>query len=248
METIFKANETQVDVDAKKAKESLSQAETKLASLEEKYVMNEIEKDSYSFMKPKFREEVRKFQRKLDELQGTETNHNKYLNFGVSLIQNLSFCYENANLINKQKLICSIFPENLIIENGECRTARENEVILALKGFEKDFKKKNPTGESGFPVEYLRPESNRHALRHTILSRARLPVPPLRQTGQFRLCACRNGLQRCVNPAFRQSYNSINFSKEKATVRAANSVFTRPQTLANNGDCRYFSRSSGLFQ
>ena len=27
---------------------------------------------------------------------------------------------------------------------------------------------------------YLRPESNRHARRHTILSRARLPVPPLR--------------------------------------------------------------------
>ncbi len=28
---------------------------------------------------------------------------------------------------------------------------------------------------------YLRPESNRHVLRHTILSRARLPIPPLRQ-------------------------------------------------------------------
>ncbi len=27
----------------------------------------------------------------------------------------------------------------LIIENGKCRTARENEVILVLKGFERDF-------------------------------------------------------------------------------------------------------------
>ena len=93
------------------------------------------------------------------------------------------FYYENANLINKQKLIGSIFPENLIIENGECRTTRENEVILALKGFETDFKTENPTAKSGFPILYLRPESNRHALRHTILSRARLPIPPLRQTG-----------------------------------------------------------------
>ena len=62
------------------------------------------------------------------------------------------FYYENANLINKQKLIGSIFPENLIIENGECRTTRENEVILALKGFETDFKTENPTGKSGFPL------------------------------------------------------------------------------------------------
>jgi hypothetical protein len=103
--------------------------------LEEKYVMNEIEKDSYSFMKPKFKGEIKKLQNKLEELQGVETNHGKYLSFGVNLIQNLSFYYENASLINKQKLIGSIFPENLIIENGECRTARENEVMLASRGF-----------------------------------------------------------------------------------------------------------------
>ena len=72
----------------------------------------------------------------------------------MNLIQNLRFYYENASLINKQKLIGSIFPENLIIENGECRTARENEVILALKGFEADFKTENPTAKSGFPILY----------------------------------------------------------------------------------------------
>jgi len=96
MESIFKANETQVDVDVKKAMESLSQAEGKLASLEEKYAMNEIENDSYSFMKPKFKTEIKKFQSKLEELQGAETNHSKYLSFGVNLIQNLSFYYKNA--------------------------------------------------------------------------------------------------------------------------------------------------------
>ena len=94
------------------------------------------------------------------------------------LIQNLSFYYEKASLVNKQKLIGSIFPENLTIENGECRTARENEVILALRGFERDFKKENPTGESDFPIEYQKWESNPHTLRYTILSRARLPIPP----------------------------------------------------------------------
>ena len=131
-------------------------------------------------MKPKFKAEIKKLQDKLEEIAGTETNHTKYLKFGVNLIQNLSFYYENASLVNKQKLVGSIFPENIIIENNECRTTRENEVILALKGFERDFKKKKPNGQSGFPTEYLRPESNRHTLRYTILSRARLPIPPLR--------------------------------------------------------------------
>lgn len=180
METIFKANETQVDTDTKKTKDALVQAENKLASLEEKYVLNEIEKDSYTFMKPKFKAEIKKLQDKVDEMSEQETNHSKYLNFGINLIQNLRLYYENASLVNKQKLVGSIFPENLIIENNKCRTARENEVILALNGFDWDFKKGKPDGQSGFPTEYLRPESNRHTLRYTILSRARLPVPPLR--------------------------------------------------------------------
>jgi site-specific DNA recombinase len=179
METIFKANETQADNDIKRTRDALSQAESKLTSLEEKYVLNEIEKDSYNFMKPKFKAEIKKLQNKLDEMSEQETNHSKYLNFGVNLLQNLSFYYENASLRNKQKLVGSIFPENLIIENNECRTARENEIILALKGFQQDFKKEKPDGQPGFPTEYQRWESNPHIRRYTILSRARLPVPPL---------------------------------------------------------------------
>jgi hypothetical protein len=45
METIFEANESKADIDVKKLTEELSQAEGKLASLEEKFVLNEIEKD-----------------------------------------------------------------------------------------------------------------------------------------------------------------------------------------------------------
>lgn len=114
-------------------------------------------------MKPKFKAEIKKLKDRLDELEGRESNYSKYLNFGVNLIQNLRNYYEKASPVNKQKLIGSIFPENLIIENNECRTARESDVILALRGFEQDFKKKNPTGGSGFPVLYLRWESNQPA-------------------------------------------------------------------------------------
>jgi len=113
METIFRANETQANTDVKKTKEGLSMAEGKLASLEEKYVLNEIEKDSYNFMKPKFKAEIKKLQDKLDEISEQETNHSKYLKFGVNLIQNLSFYYESASLINKHELVGSIFPPKI---------------------------------------------------------------------------------------------------------------------------------------
>jgi site-specific DNA recombinase len=171
METIFKANESNADNEVKKCKENLTLAESKLAALEEKYVMNHIEQDSYSFMKPKFKEEIRKLKGRLGELEGIETNYSKYISFGVNLIQNLAYYYEKASLINKQKIVGSIFPENITIENNECRTARENELILALRCFDRDFKQKEPTKKSALPTGYQRWESNPHTLRYTILSR-----------------------------------------------------------------------------
>ena len=105
--------------------------------------MNEIERDSYAFMKPRFKEEIQNLKEKLSDLESKETNYTRYLNSGINLLQNLRYYYEAASLPNKQKLIGSIFPESLIIENGKCRTVRENEVIRILKGFEKDLKRKD---------------------------------------------------------------------------------------------------------
>jgi site-specific DNA recombinase len=144
METIFKANESNREQEAGKLKENLASAEKKLASLEEKYVLNEIERDSYAFMKPRFKEEILNLKEKLSD------NYTRYLNSGINLLQNLRNYYEAASLPNKQKLIGSIFPENLIIENGKCRTARENEVVRVLKGFEQDFKKERPRNSRPF--------------------------------------------------------------------------------------------------
>ena len=121
-----------------------------MASLEEKYVLNEIERDSYAFMKPRFKEEILKLKERISDLESKETNYTRYLNSGINLLQNLRAYYEAASVPNKQKLVGSIFPENFTIENGECRTARKNEVISVFKGFLQDIKRENPTEKSGF--------------------------------------------------------------------------------------------------
>lgn len=152
MEDFFKKNESNRDQETRRHQENLVIAEKKLASLEEKYVLNEIERDSYSFMKPRFKDEINKIKSMVSDLTESESNHSRYLRSGVNLLQNLKFYYENASLKNKQKLIGSIFPKNLIIENGKCRTSQENEVILALRGFERGFKKERPELVQSFPL------------------------------------------------------------------------------------------------
>lgn len=67
MKTIFQSNESNREQEIRKLKENLKGAEKKLSSLEEKYVMYEIERDSYTFMKPRFKDEIVKLREKLAE-------------------------------------------------------------------------------------------------------------------------------------------------------------------------------------
>jgi site-specific DNA recombinase len=101
-------------------------------------------------MKPRFKQEITKLKEKLSELESKETNYTKYLNSGVNLLQNLRQYYEAASIPNKQKLVGSIFPENFTIENGKCRTAKENAVICVLRGFERNFKKERASKTRSF--------------------------------------------------------------------------------------------------
>jgi flagellar biosynthesis chaperone FliJ len=70
MSDIYKSEEASQENEIKKLRDALASAEKKLAALEEKYVMNEIEKDSYTFMKPKYKEEIRVIKDKLFDLDG----------------------------------------------------------------------------------------------------------------------------------------------------------------------------------
>ena len=76
MGTIFKANESNREQEVGKLKENLASAEKKLASLEEKYVLNEIERDSYAFMKPRFQGRNSKPERKVigPRIEGDEVH------------------------------------------------------------------------------------------------------------------------------------------------------------------------------
>lgn len=66
------------------------------------------------------------------ELKSLQTGNSQYriwLNKGVHLLKNLKEHYNKSSVKQKQKLLSSIFPENLFFEEGGCRTARINDVL-----------------------------------------------------------------------------------------------------------------------
>ena len=80
-----------------------------------------------------------------------------------SFLVNLGESYNKAEVGTKQKIISSIFPENLIYENNNYRTTRINEIIELLfnvgKGFTKSKTGINPGHSSLVALTGIEPVS-----------------------------------------------------------------------------------------
>ena len=139
MEDIFKTDSSKEQNHLVQLKNQFKTAAHKLEKLEEKFILDAIELDSYQRMKPKYKNELLKLQQEIEHMQAVESSFQEYLNFGVNLLENLDTYFEKSPTNIKRKLLSSIFPKNIIYENEKCRTAQVNEVVWALQGFKQNF-------------------------------------------------------------------------------------------------------------
>lgn len=103
-----------------------------------------------------FGEMMKRFNSELEKLTGkrekeSETTSQKELQIKLSgvlnFIENISKCYETADLNKKQQIVSSTFTGKLTFDGNESRTMELNEVIDLLSLFGKAFKgkKKRPS-------------------------------------------------------------------------------------------------------
>ena len=115
-----------------------------------KLVNDEIDKDDHKTLKESLVKETACLKIRIADLKETESGFMEYLRFGTTLLGNLPYYYSTATLENKQKIICSIFPEKLIFSENSYRTAKPNEIISLLHYVNKGFKKEIATENGGY--------------------------------------------------------------------------------------------------
>lgn len=74
---------------------------------------------------------IEKLEAKLNSL-AKETDLQGLLKQGLEQLLRLDYLYENGTNREKRLLIGSIFPENMVFEDGRVRTARVNEVAQLI--------------------------------------------------------------------------------------------------------------------
>lgn len=142
MEDIFKTKEGDREKEIDRFQKTLAELESKLLKIDEMYVTDDLEKDSYQRMKASYKDEIQRLQAQISRLRSTDTNFMKYCRYGMSLLGNLDFYYQQSSPHVRKKLLGSIFTGKLVFEDGKYRTTGLNEAVALIGLFQKDLENK----------------------------------------------------------------------------------------------------------
>ena len=114
--------------EAKKLKYNLSEIRKKLDTIEERYVIGEIDKTLYEKFKPKYEKEAIKIEQELYDVGNYSSNLEKAVDFAIGLCVNSLKMWNESNLLQKQVFQNLLFPEGIYYnrENDRVRTTRVN--------------------------------------------------------------------------------------------------------------------------
>ena len=89
-------------------------------------------KNSYKKAKARYERDISDLVRRKTELESRDSEFFKYVKYGFSLLKDLPEYYLKADIAVKQRIISSIFPQELIFEEKKYRTGQLNEVLALL--------------------------------------------------------------------------------------------------------------------
>ena len=127
-----------------------------------------VSSEDYLMAKVRYKTRIATLKEEINNISYIKSEFDDYLNYGFSLLQNVSSYYSNATITAKQQIIGSIYPELMTFEKNQLRTNKINEVVelIALfnkasrgnKNRTKSLKKKLSCLVPGIGLEPIRPQ------------------------------------------------------------------------------------------
>ncbi len=110
-----------------------------IGKLEERYVLEDIDKSLYLKYRNKFELEIAKIEEELSQTQISSSNFEKAVEKGMKLAQNLSQTWLEADFMDKRKLQELVFPEGVVYNKQEnrVRTFRVNTLFSSIAELER---------------------------------------------------------------------------------------------------------------
>jgi site-specific DNA recombinase len=146
--TVFNAKTNLRRKEEIELRNQLKEVEQRLAKARDLLLTGDIEADDYRIIKSESEEKIRRLEVKLTTMVKENINVETLLNYAASNISQLDVLYTNGSVIQKRKIISSIFPEKLTFDGFQYRTTRTNEAFNIFNLINKQlYKNKNETNQ-----------------------------------------------------------------------------------------------------
>ena len=137
MEVLFKAKEGDRDQQIKKLRTEVERHKQNLLKFDQqRFISGELEADSYQRLKAHTLGELDRLNLQLNlqiaDLEISDTAFQKCTRYGMSLLKDLTWYFQEAGLEAKRKLLGSIFPAKLTFQDGKYRTDGLNPALAII--------------------------------------------------------------------------------------------------------------------
>lgn len=128
-----KTAESQKEELTKKLKEQ----NIRIQTLQDFYIDGKIELSQYKETMIRYTENRNKISDRLEACELENDGYRMWLKGGINMLSNLKKHYVNSDVVAKQELISSIFPEKIFFDGIKCRTQRINDVLRVILQIDK---------------------------------------------------------------------------------------------------------------
>ncbi len=168
--------------DIKDCNDKIERMHEDIGNARKKYLTDKIDEKDYKEFKQECESEITRLEAKAMGLASKIIKIDGVLRGAIENLSNLQQLFENGDVMQKRKIVGSIYPEKLVFDGERYRTVRVNEAARLIYAIDKGFSEnKNGQAEENFNLSALVPRTGiEPALPcdNQILSLARLPVPP----------------------------------------------------------------------
>lgn len=106
----------------------------------------EMTKADFIEAKQRYESTINKLSIERNQFNMAESELGEYLKWGLSMMENIKGHYETSSIDVKQKIIGSMYPENLTFSKGRLRTNGVNELLVSIQATSAAFEQKK-TGQ-----------------------------------------------------------------------------------------------------
>lgn len=117
---------------AKSIQPQIETLETKLITLQDKWLDGKTNDADYHSMKERIEKQIRDLKFEQEQILSIDTNFDSKLDFGLNLLSNLDKFFDLMDIETKYYLIGLIFPEKLQFQKNQYQTTKINEFVNTI--------------------------------------------------------------------------------------------------------------------